>query len=320
MPQQLPAFYSGTLPCADCPGIRYELDLRANNVFVMRMTYLDKTPEVTRDDIGQWSIEEDRILVLTGGGEVPESWSIRDVDTLIKLDRDGKPIASNHNYSIVRQSTYASLEPKLTMRGMYRYMADAALFEECRTGLKLPIAAEGDNAALETAYAAVKHEPGAPVLASLEGSIAPRPAMEGDELVQTLVVDKFLRFWPNESCGARGVMHELASTRWVLTRLNDEPIDARSLGREPFLALESQERRVVGFAGCNRIIGGYEADDTKIRFTQLAMTRMACPHSAFESTFEQALNAAAGWKISGSHLELYDAGGAVVARFEERNL
>jgi hypothetical protein len=41
---------------------------------------------------------------------------------------------------------------------------------------------------------------------------------------------------------------------------------------------------------------------------------------AFESAFEKALNDAARWKISGAHLELFDANGAVVARFEERNL
>ena len=42
LPQELPAFYTGMLPCADCEGIRYELQLRADQVFFARMTYLGK--------------------------------------------------------------------------------------------------------------------------------------------------------------------------------------------------------------------------------------------------------------------------------------
>ena len=41
-PQELPALYTGSLPCADCEGIRYELDLRRDQVFFARMTYLGK--------------------------------------------------------------------------------------------------------------------------------------------------------------------------------------------------------------------------------------------------------------------------------------
>ena len=320
VPQQLPALFAGTLPCADCAGIRYELDLRANNADVLRMTYLGREPVITVEDLGHWSIEADKVLTLDGAKDDPQGWAIRDVDTLSKLDRSGEPIVSQSNYTLVRQAEYAALEPQLTLRGMYRYVADAATFEECATGLKLPVAAEGDNVALQTGYASTRHDPGMPVLASVEGRIAPRPAMEGDQLVDSLIVDRFQRFWPNESCGARGVTHELASTRWVLTRLNDEPVDASKLQREPFIALEGNERRVFGNGGCNRVVGGYQLDGDKIVFTPLALTRMACPDAAFETAFETALAAAARWNITGAHLELFDANGVVVARFEERNL
>jgi uncharacterized lipoprotein NlpE involved in copper resistance len=57
LPNALPALYSGVLPCADCPGIRYELDLRAPSVYFRRMTYLER--DVTFDDIGEWSLTPD---------------------------------------------------------------------------------------------------------------------------------------------------------------------------------------------------------------------------------------------------------------------
>ena len=47
---QLPASFSGDLPCADCPGIRYQLDLFSDHVFFLRMIYLGK--DESFDDIG----------------------------------------------------------------------------------------------------------------------------------------------------------------------------------------------------------------------------------------------------------------------------
>ena len=317
---QLPALYAGVLPCADCEGIRHELDLRPTNVFFLRMTYLGKPPPNTFDDIGQWSIHDDQVLTLRGGRDAPMAWSIEDVGTLRKLDVHGNPIDLSANLDITRQPSYASLEPQLQMRGMYQYMADAALFEECLTGLKMPVATEGESAAVERAYGKTGHEPGQPVLVSVEGRIGRRPAMEGDQLVDTLIVDKLGQFWPNEHCGARGVTHELESTRWVLVRLGDEVVTVTDQQREPFIVLESTEHRISGHGGCNRIVGGYQLDGEKITFTQLAMTRMACPDMKYEDAFGKALNAATNWKISGAYLELFGVNGMVIARFEERNL
>jgi heat shock protein HslJ len=48
---------------------------------------------------------------------------------------------------------------------------------------------------------------------------------------------------------------------------------------------------------------------------------MACPEGLeAEKAFLEALPRVAGWRIKGVHLEMLDAGGAVVARFESRPL
>ena len=320
MPSQLPARYSGVLPCADCPGIRFDLDLRADSVYFLRMTYLETDPLVVRDEIGQWTISDDNVLVLHGAGEKPDQFAMPDADTLRKLDMAGQPIASQFNTSLTRQPDYTPIEPQLTMRGMYQYAADVATFEECLTGLKLPVAAEADGAALQDMYLKIRREPGQAVLASLDGQLVQRTGATGRSPRDTLIVTHADRFWPNENCGARGVSHDLESTRWVLVRLGDEVVTPTSGAREPYIALEPTEHRISGHGGCNRLVGGYELNGSQLRFTQLALTRMACTDAKYEDRFAKALNTTTGWRINGNHLELLDADGAAVARFEERNL
>ena len=71
------------------------------------------------------------------------------------------------------------LEPRLAMRGMYKYFADSGRFTECLTRKNLPVAMEQDNAALESAYSKARRQPGEELLVNLEGRVALRPRMEG---------------------------------------------------------------------------------------------------------------------------------------------
>jgi uncharacterized lipoprotein NlpE involved in copper resistance len=74
----------------------------------------------------------------------------------------------------------STTEPEtLVMNGLFTYMADAAQFRDCRSGRSYPVSMEADYLALERAYLGARSEPGAPVFATIEGSILERPAMEG---------------------------------------------------------------------------------------------------------------------------------------------
>lgn len=88
----------------------------------------------------------------------------------------------------------------LVMRGMYMYMADAALFTECSTGRRVPVAMEGDNRALENAYLKARQNPGEALLVTLVGRIVERMPMEGPGPVATLLPEKFLGVYPGEKC------------------------------------------------------------------------------------------------------------------------
>ena len=170
----LPASFIGELPCADCPGIRYHVNLFPDRAFFSRMTYLGRGDNANFDDIGSWVMSSDRsTIILKGGREAPEMFGSR-TKTLAKLDIEGHDIESPLNYDLRRTKNVEPLEPRLAMRGMYRYFADAGLFTECLTRRKWPVAQEKDNAALESAYAKARLTPGEELLVNLEGQIAMR--------------------------------------------------------------------------------------------------------------------------------------------------
>src|SRR5499426_4786301 len=130
----LPASFVGELPCADCPGIRYQLNLFPDRAFFSRMIYLGRTDDNNFDDIGTWVISSDRsTIILKGGRDAPAMFRIRDENTLRMLDVEGRDIESPLNYELRRTKSMEALEPRLTMRGLYRYYADAGMFTECLT-------------------------------------------------------------------------------------------------------------------------------------------------------------------------------------------
>jgi copper homeostasis protein (lipoprotein) len=317
----LPALYEGTLPCADCAGIRYSLDIRADRVYFLRYTYIGKHGGVDEsfDDIGVWSASPDaNALILKGGRAAPLSFSIENPETLRKLDAEGRPIVSTLNYELRRNASYRPLEPRVSMRGMYSYMADAGIFRECVTQLKLPVAQLEDNAALESAYGRARKEPNEQLLVNLDGRIAMLPPTEGEGLQPTLVVERFIGVRPGEACES-AASATLENTHWTLVRALGEPVDTPADRTEPHMSFDPIGTRVSGFSGCNRFNGGYERDGDHLTFKNVAMTMMACADSRNpEARFVQVMNGTTHWKIAGNELELLDPAGKSLATFRAR--
>ena len=315
---ELPATYVGVLPCADCPGIEYHLDLFPESAYYLKQTYLERDASIDR--IGAWSSSQES-ATLTLFGESDELTRLRIVgrDTLRLLDREGRDIESSLNYELARVASFDPATLELPLRGMYRYMADAGLFVECESGRRFNVAQEGDNAALERAYLAARRQPGDGLLVSLDGRITMRPPMEGAGLRPTLIPDRFTGVWPAETCGARMSLSELLGTNWVLTRIGDETVIVPDGARESRFVLQGGQ--VSGFGGCNNFNGGFETSGQTIRFGPLAATTRACVDDMDrESAFFSALGSAASYRLFRHHLELFDSDRDPLARFEAREL
>lgn len=315
----LPASFKGELPGAGGP-IVWHVDLLAEGRYQLRQTHVGQPEPASFDDIGRWLREpETGRLVLRGGREAPVF--LLPVDggaALRKLDLEGKVIESEHNDRLARLPVAAPIEPRLLLTGMFTYLADAASITLCADDRRLPVAMEGDYRALEGAYLQAELQPGQPLLATVEGMIARRPSAEESQPPRpTLVVERFVSVRPRETCGTPLADSPLRGTYWKLVRLGDDAVAAAEGQREASLVFDTEEPRVAGSGGCNRINGGFELEGDRLRFGRMAATRMACPDGMDqEQNFLAALARVQSHRIDGSHLELLDAAGKQVARFE----
>lgn len=110
----------------------------------------------------------------------------------------------------------------------------------------------------------------------------------------------------------------LVETNWRLTLLGDEAVDNPPGERAINLQLQAQNPRIVGFAGCNRMFGGYLLNGETLKFDQIGATKMACmdeKRMKLEQRYFDVLSRVSQWKITGKTLELRDGDGKPQAQF-----
>jgi heat shock protein HslJ len=74
-----------------------------------------------------------------------------------------------------------------------------------------------------------------------------------------------------------------------------------------------------GSGPCNRFSGSYELNGKALKFGKVATTLMACIQGMdIETKFSQALQATTRFDLRGQILDLNDASGNLVARFESQ--
>ncbi|WP_251357807.1 hypothetical protein [Kangiella sp. TOML190] len=83
--------------------------------------------------------------------------------------------------------------------GLYQYMADAAIFTDCATGKRYPVASEADGLQLERTYLSLVEQVGQKIMVELHAEFAMRPAMEGDD-EEHLIPLRLIKFVHKDSC------------------------------------------------------------------------------------------------------------------------
>jgi len=111
----------------------------------------------------------------------------------------------------------------------------------------------------------------------------------------------------------------LLDTDWQLSSLGGTALQLAQGQRQPHLSLHEQDGRVSAWLGCNAAGGSYVLSGAQLSFGPLRSTRMACRQGMdLEHGLADALRNTTSWEITGQQLQLFDAAGAPLARFEPR--
>jgi copper homeostasis protein (lipoprotein) len=305
---RLPASFQGELPCPDCEGLRYRLNLWPDQVFHLRRNWRGK--EVIRDAIGRWSADPVRRTMTLRGAEDPIELRIIGADKLGLTGEDGK------EHVLKAADEFHPFDPHLPLRGMLNYVGDEARFTECLTGRDYPLVrGEGDYEALAHAYLAAGAEAGGAIMASFDGGIVRTPDANGENVAPQVLVERFVGIWPGETCERPMGEASLTNTYWKILKLGHTALSAGEGQREPNLILREDDPHFTATVGCNQILGGYTLEADRLAFQPGPQTAMACPEplEAWERQLVEVLAGSVAWRIDGQTLELLDAAGNPLA-------
>mgnify|MGYP006248298007 FL=1 len=193
--------------------------------------------------------------------------------------------------------------------GMVTYMADAAIFEDCRTGRHYPIAMEGEFPALQKSYRENASKPGAALRMTLEGVTVQRDKMEGGGKELSFFVLAVAGATPGADCKELAQPQTLIGTEWSIQKIGTMEIKPGAHQQKlPFVKLTANNDWYEATVGCNGMGGKYRWSPQTLEFEQGVSTLMACrpPIHQWEQAMRQVLRRTKSWHINGFVLTLLD--------------
>jgi heat shock protein HslJ/uncharacterized membrane protein/uncharacterized lipoprotein NlpE involved in copper resistance len=321
----------GTIPCADCPGIDYTLNLNQDSTYRERLVYQGRsaTPFV---QLGTWVVSDGRVK-LNKPGTGNNQFSI-DGDVLVMLDSEGNWIVSEHAeaYRLRRQNNEEVEDNPRLWREKYERGVDfAAIGNEPFWSLEIDLekmiefrALDKENGSIYTPVPVGEKPVSGDGLVyraqTVSGELEIRMmketcvnTMSGHEFPYTVTVIKDDMEY--KGCGMYLRDSRLDGT-WNLIELQGRTINPKDFERhQPSLIVALAEGRVSGNAGCNRLTGTLEPIGDRINFGPIAATKMACEYMEVENQFLRVLSdGELRYRVSEERLELV-LGGKGVAVF-----
>lgn len=293
------SFY-GTIPCADCPGIEYELHLHNDNTFNESSLYLDRTEEAITED-GTYSIENDSIIVLDRGQNDGFDRLLIRGESLIILNSEGKEIEGVLAPYYILSKEKPEISKATEVATEYSFKASgnepfwnvgfgednkiyiAGMLGENQISYSFPMPEAKELNEHAKSYH-LKNE-------TLEMDLLVLPQSCADTMADNIFTHKVslqlkLAQWEEfqdlQGCGEYIGIHQLQSI-WLLSSINGEEISENN--RNAHLQFDVGEGVFFGNGGCNNINGNFEYTETTITFGTVAATLMTCENQEEESKF-----------------------------------
>lgn len=315
----------GMLPCGDCDGIDYQLNLKNDFTFKQKLAYKGKSEELFIDE-GSWEFVSDSIISINGSEET-KFFLITSVN-LILLDEEGNIIESSfeEKYHLHKDpGTVKEIKKVEDVKPVQEVVEMNLLFyqEKFLSGVDFIARGNEPNWNLEIDFEKSMS------FATMDDIKIKTPAVEGikaqdsdvklyraktdsGELLITMIKENCqdnmssenfsykVRVEAKNSMDANYKTFDGCGKFLYDMRLYDiyvlEEMTGFNLKKEkltkgmPQFEFNLTEMRFGGHAGCNSISGPIEVVSNKIIFGNLMATLMACPNMKVEKAVIGALN------------------------------
>ena len=94
--------YEGTLPAADCPGIRTTLTLKPDGTYTLHLKYIDRDSEF--DGKGSFAVKGNLLTLTPSDGGAPEYYQVGE-NHVRRLDAEKQPVTGPLAENYVLQKT-----------------------------------------------------------------------------------------------------------------------------------------------------------------------------------------------------------------------
>lgn len=285
--------FEGVLPCADCPGVHYHINLYRDGRFEARTEAMERGQ--VQLITGSWLLDK-RTLHLVNQQSTLPVFHFRSNRQLVMTDLSGKPILSSDAYQLIRQDSLKKIDQRQPMLGMYQLRNNQAIFIQCQSGESLPIANTQNHLPMMRLYQQDPRFNNKAVITTLVG----RKAADQNG-IDTLYIDKFEQFWPNATCPDRFAQKNLQGIVWRAEKVAD-----RYVPHQLNVRLIFDKDKLYGFSGCNNFNASYQQRANTINVQQLASTRKFCADaSSIEQQFTEKLQQADRAEVNADKLQLF---------------
>ncbi len=313
--QVLPATFIGEIPCPGCLSVDVVLNLRPDNIYLLRKTYQSETGAIKSEaQLGRWRYAQDGKFLVIGKrkGEL-KTYAIIDSERLRFTGKENIEADKQILYDLNKTDTVYPFTDTFKLRGLFRYDGELASMEECRSGVIFSVAGGSEFKRLVQAYLNTPHGLGDPLLVSLQGRLLSEAVPEWSG-VEEIYVEQFKRAYPNVNCDGEKTGASLTGTVWRLVEIDGAQLVLGEKEQRPYFILNPKNEELKGSGGCNLMTGTYLVKGEIFLIKRIASTRMACPTGVeTETSFLRALDGTETFRIRGDLLQLLDEEGKVRA-------
>jgi len=333
--------YAGTVPCADCPGINYRINIKPDFTYEARMVYQEKSEEPV-EFAGSYAFTEDGILVLEKQNPGMNYFQVEPA-ALLMLDLKGQAVTGDlaDRYrltELTRGGRMAKgLQETAPNNEFMKRLAEQGIDFYARgnePGWSLDMdfdqifrfntmeGAELNTPPVEGAMAMDAPVPITRYYSEVESGTL-TVTMRREQCLDDMSGESFshkvrIEFQPGnateptpyEGCGRFVTDYALDGT-WMLTAMDGAPVDGGDLPKgAPQLVIHAENLSISGHGSCNNITGSFIMGKGSIIFSQMASTMMACPDMKLETTFNRMISGRElKYELEGNQLVLTHPGG-----------